>query len=201
MHQIQLPTNASQGGTSKATKPTKEKIFGMDQRLTELKLKLSKHIAWGKLYASLSPDGKVLQLAWKDSQIVLFMTTVSDGSEHVSRVRKRPTAKDKWIREAFGDQPFKRLEIPDFIDLYNHFMNSVDRADQIRTYYRRNRKEYRTWRPLWNYLFETTICNAALIWLDRGHSTKKKSGHFKFSDDACLRANGSLVVFQAYGSA
>ena len=108
------------------------------------------------------------------------MTTVSDGNEHVSRIRKRPTATDKWIREAFGDQPFKRLEIPDFIDLYNHFMNSVDRADQIRTYYRRNRREYRTWRPLWNYLFETTICNAALIWMDRGHSTKRKSGHLDF---------------------
>ena len=42
MHQLQFPTNASEGGTSKATKPTKEKNFGMDQRLTELKLKVVK---------------------------------------------------------------------------------------------------------------------------------------------------------------
>jgi hypothetical protein len=34
--------------------------------------------------------------------------------------------------------------------------------------------------PLWNYLFQTTICNAALIWIDQGHSTKKKGGHLKF---------------------
>jgi hypothetical protein len=37
-----------------------------------------------------------------------------------------------------------------------------------------------TWKPLWNYLFQTTICNAALIWMDQGHSTKKKSGNLKF---------------------
>jgi hypothetical protein len=59
-------------------------------------------------------------------------------------------------------------------------MNSVDRADQIRTYYRTNRRNYRTWKPLWNYLFQTTICNAALIWIDQGSSTKKEGGHLNF---------------------
>lgn len=59
-------------------------------------------------------------------------------------------------------------------------MNSVDRADQIRTYYHTNRRNYRTWKPLWNYLFQTTICNAALIWIDQGSSTKKKEGHLNF---------------------
>ena len=39
---------------------------------------------------------------------------------------------------------------------------------------------YRTWKPLWNYLLQTTICNAALIWMDQGHSTKKGGGHLKF---------------------
>jgi hypothetical protein len=64
--------------------------------------------------------------------------------------------------------------------MYNHFINGVDRADQIRTYYRTNRRNYRTWKPLWNYLFQTTICNAALIWMDQGYSAKKKGGHLKF---------------------
>jgi len=108
------------------------------------------------------------------------MTTLVDASTTVSRLRKRPNKKDKWIKQAFGDQPFKRLKIPDFIDMYNHLMNGVDRADQIRTYYRTNRRNYRTWKPLWNYLFQTTICNAALIWMDQGHSTKRKGGHLKF---------------------
>jgi hypothetical protein len=169
-----------QNRTIKAKKSEKEKNFGMNEKLTELKVKWSNHIAWGKLYGCLSPDEKVLQLAWKDSQVVLFMTTVVDARTTISRVRKRPNGGDKWIKAEFGDQPFKSLNIPEFIDMYNHFMNSVDRADQIRTYYRTNRKTYRTWKPLWNYLFQTTICNAALIWMDQGHSTKKRGGHLQF---------------------
>src|SRR5271155_196791 len=175
MHQMRF-----QDCTTKTKKPEKEKNFGMNEKLTELKTKWSNHIAWGKLYGCLSPDQKVLQLAWKDSQIVLFMTTVTDARTTISRVRKRPNGGDKWIKAEFGDQAFKSLNIPEFIDMYNHFMNGVDRADQIRTYYCTNRRNYRTWRPLWNYLFQTTICNAALIWMDQGHSTKKKGGHLKF---------------------
>ena len=95
----------------------------------------------------------MLQLAWKDSQIILFMTTLVDTSTTVSRLRKRPNKKDKWIKQAFRNQPFKRLEIPDFIDIYNHLMNGVDQADQIHTYYGTNQRSYYTWKPLWNYLF------------------------------------------------
>jgi hypothetical protein len=175
MHQIR-----SQDCATRAKKSVKEKNFGMNEKLTELKIKWSNHIAWGKLYGCLSPDQKVLQLAWKDAQMVLFMTTVVDARTTISRVRKRPNGGDKWIKAEFGDQAFKSLNIPEFIDMYNHFMNGVDRADQIRTYYRTNRRNYRTWRPLWNYLFQTTICNTALLWMDQGHSTKKKGGHLKF---------------------
>lgn len=100
------------------------------------------------------------------------MTTVSDGQETISRVRKRPNGKDKWVRAEFGDQPFKRLEIPDFIDMYNHFMNGVDRADHIRSYYRTNRRNYRTWKPLWDCLFHMT-------WANKGFS-KEKEGQLDF---------------------
>jgi hypothetical protein len=48
-------------------KPEKEKNFGMNENLTELKTKWLNHIPWGKLYGCLSPDQKVLQLAWKDA--------------------------------------------------------------------------------------------------------------------------------------
>ena len=98
----------------------------MNEKLLELKIKWSNHIAQGELYGCLSSDQKVLQLAWKDSQIVLFMTTLVDAQMTVSRVRKRPNKKDKWIKQAFRDQPFKRVKIPDFINMYNYLMNGVD---------------------------------------------------------------------------
>src|SRR6266480_4683732 len=153
----------SQGHIITVKKPEKERNFGMNEKLLKLKIKWSNYIAWGELYGYLSSDQKVLQLAWKDTQIILFMITLINAQMTVSQLRKRPNKKDKWIKQAFRDQPFKRLKIPDFIDMYNHLMNSVDRADQIRTYYRTNRRNYHTWKPLWNYLFQSTICNAALI--------------------------------------
>ena len=145
---------------------------GMSETLTELKTKWSNQIAWGKLYGCLSPDQKVLQLAWKNAQIILFMTTLTEARPTVSRARKKPN-KDKWIREALGNQSFKPLGIPDFIDLYNHLVNDVYREDKIYTH-------YRTWRFFWNHLLRTTIRIAALIWIDQGHSTEKNSGHLKF---------------------
>ena len=43
------------------------------------------------------------------------MTTLIDAQTTILQERKRPNKKDKWIKQAFRDQPFKRLEIPDFI--------------------------------------------------------------------------------------
>ena len=57
----------SQGCITRAKKPEKEKNFGMNEKLIELKTKWSNHIAWGELYGSLSSNQKVLQLAWKDT--------------------------------------------------------------------------------------------------------------------------------------
>src|SRR6266480_748232 len=62
-----IPQKTSQDRT-RAKKPEKEKNFGMNEKLMELKTKWSNHIAWGKLYGCLSSDKNVLQLAWKDSQ-------------------------------------------------------------------------------------------------------------------------------------
>jgi len=56
----------------------------MNEKLIELKMKWSNHIAWGELYGCLSSDQKVLQLAWKDAQIILFMTTLVDAHTTVS---------------------------------------------------------------------------------------------------------------------
>src|SRR6266516_3293986 len=73
-----IPQKTSQDRT-RAKKPEKEKNFGMNEKLIELKTKWSNHIAWGKLYGCLSSDKNVLQLAWQDSQIVLFMTTIVEA--------------------------------------------------------------------------------------------------------------------------
>ena len=59
----------------------------MDQRLVDLKLTHSAQIPWGELYGALSKDGQVMEFAWKDANVVLFMSTVDDGKFYASTMR------------------------------------------------------------------------------------------------------------------
>ena len=60
------------------------------------------------------------------------MTTVVTGKELVLRECRRPTVTATNIRTSrlvFGEDVTKDLWILQFIDAYNHFINSVDLAD------------------------------------------------------------------------
>jgi hypothetical protein len=77
------------------------------------------------------------------------MTTGHIPTEEITRNRKRPkkTSTNSTIaREVFNGQYRKELEIPLFIDSYNHYMNSVDVANQLRAtatvHFSRNEKEF-----------------------------------------------------------
>ena len=51
----------------------------INHRLADLKLTHAAQIEWGTLYATTSKDGQVMEFAWKDANIVLFMSTIDDG--------------------------------------------------------------------------------------------------------------------------
>jgi Transposase IS4 len=51
----------------------------IDRQLTDLKLLYQNQIPWGTLYTRLSEDETVIEFAWKDANMVLFMSTVSNG--------------------------------------------------------------------------------------------------------------------------
>ena len=79
-----------------------------------------------------------MEFAWKDQNVVLFMSTVSNNRKTVKRLRRRPakTATNARISRAmFREMTIKELDIPEFINIYNHYMNGVDSADQLRCYY------------------------------------------------------------------
>lgn len=70
--------------------------------------------------------------------MILFMSTVSDPRDIITRIRRRPTKTStnaRTSRAVFGETSIKALDIPAFIDMYNHYMNGVDNADQLRSYY------------------------------------------------------------------
>ena len=152
---------------TQAQRALTESNRGLDSRLLDLRNKWNTAIDWGKLYGYLSDDKRVLELAWKDQNVVLFMTTVSNGQKKINRLRRRPakTATNaRTSRAMFGhDESRKELPIPEFIDQYNHYMNGVDNADQLRCYYNTQRVHFKSWKPLWHFLLDTTITNSYKI--------------------------------------
>ena len=161
-------------------KLSKERFNG---DLVRLKTQFSHRLEWGEAYWALSANKTVLQAAWRDSQVVLFATTVADGTTYVERRRRRPaeaSRNKKPFEKAFGNAPVKLLGIPEMIDAYNHHKSEVDRFDQTRSYYSTQRARRRTWRPLLYFLFDLTLNN---IYRMSTYSTKtasKRGGHKNF---------------------
>ena len=97
--------------------------------------------------------------------MVLFMSTVLDSIKRIICQRRRPakTATNARIsRIVFGDAVVKDLPIPNYIDMYNHFMNGVDVADQLRSYYNTQKSYWKSWKALWHFLLDITVTNAYL---------------------------------------
>ena len=85
------------------------------ERLMDIKSTYTNQVLWGTQYWELSANKSVIQLAWKDAQIVLFASTVALPHEQVIWLPKRPakTATGGTItRKVFGDQPVKFLLYP-----------------------------------------------------------------------------------------
>ena len=57
----------------------KRALEQIDRSLADLKLVHLGQIEWGKLYGRLLEDGSVMEFAWKDADVVLFMSTVDLG--------------------------------------------------------------------------------------------------------------------------
>ena len=73
-----------------------------------------------------------MELAWKDQNVVLFITTMVTRYKKELVWRRRPanTATNaRTSRVVFGDKVTKKLWILQFINAYNHYVNRVDVAD------------------------------------------------------------------------
>ena len=69
---------------------------------------------------------------------MLFITIVSNDREFKSRLYRRFTkiaTNARTSRALFQGNEIKELDISEFINTYNHFMNGVDIIDQLRSYY------------------------------------------------------------------
>ncbi|KAF2808528.1 uncharacterized protein BDZ99DRAFT_478014 [Mytilinidion resinicola] len=159
--------------------------------LTDLKLSHDKQIPWGQLYAELSKSHKVMEFAWKDATVVLFLSTVHDGQNYVAKLRRRPATTNKGYRQTvkmFRNQPRAVLDIPEFIEEYNLWMCGVDIADQLRSYYNINRVYRKTWKPLFSFLLDIAVGNSYMLSSYRpepgsGERALRRDSHLQFCRD------------------
>jgi hypothetical protein len=129
---------ALQYGACGTARPTN----GIPPQLQKLK-EHAKEIPWGTLYALLVSN--VLCLAWQDNNTVFTLSTLHSADSFVPCKRKRPgkiSTNASIARRIFGNEVTKELDIPIFINDYNHYMNGVDLANQYRASYEAHLKGY-----------------------------------------------------------
>jgi hypothetical protein len=117
-----------------------------------------------------------MYVGFKDSAFVLAMSTVFDGTEKVTTLRKRPVAAlAKMARKAFEDQPITEKEIPLLYHRYNININSVDTRDQLRSYKNETvRRRRGGWQAVDGFLLVTVLTNSYLITLHADYNRELK---------------------------
>jgi hypothetical protein len=113
----------------------------------EIKNRFLTKLDWNTLLAKLVDD--ILCLAWQDNNIVLAMSSihiVDIVKDFIEKSRKRPTKTStnaRIIQKAFSSKHTKKLEIPLFIDDYNHYMGGVNLANQFKAAYETHKATFK----------------------------------------------------------
>ena len=83
--------------------------------------------------------------------MILFISIVSNSRDLVKRLRRRLAKiaiNARTSRAIFKEITTKELDISAFINIYNHYINKVDNADQLRYYYNTQRVYLKSWKSL-----------------------------------------------------
>ena len=73
-----------------------------------------------------------MEFAWKDQNVVLFISIVSNDRKIVKRLRRRSAkivTNARTFRAMFREITIKELNISKFINMYNYYINEINSAD------------------------------------------------------------------------
>ena len=111
---------------------TRKNAKGIPKQLLDLK-EHNRALVWNSCISILV--NSVLCFLWQDNNAMLGITTAYSLHVLIKRLRTRPSTTSTnadIVLPVFGDLKKKELEIPYAIDEYNHYMNGVDRNNQLR---------------------------------------------------------------------
>ena len=129
---------------------------------------------------------------WMDNGLVFCVSTLHKVGNKIRRLRRRPrlTEKNKnHVREIWGKEGTKEIEIPTIIDDYNHWMGGVDLADQRIAYYQPDMRCRRNWIPMFVQVLSIIRSNSYVVY--KSCSQMKAMSHKQFTLEmiATLMAN------------
>ncbi len=146
---------------------TRKDAKGIPNDLLKLK-EAKRHLVWDSVVARVV--GKCLVFLWQDNSVLIAISTAhslyrQEDRTEVNRRRPRVTDRNRTIIiPVFSTESVKKLDIPAPIDDYNHGMNGVDIANQLRSAYSCARPLEAQWpRVPFYYLVDTAVVNAFLI--------------------------------------
>ncbi len=183
---------------------TRKNADGIPQDLIDAKNK-NYLLQWGEDVST--QVGNALCFLWQDNNAVLGVTTsfsLHREQDHVVKTRKRPkktSTNAAIVWPAFEGNWQKDLPIPTLIDVYNHHMNGVDLANQLRhSFSCQLPQEQRWWRPIAYWLFDICANNAYIIWqrFQSKRKTRSRRLHPEFQGQlirGLLAINPDLPIY------
>ena len=132
--------------------------------LKELKARILIKLKWNTLFTIVVQD--ILCLAWQDNNIVLTLSNihiVDKVEDFQEKARNRPIkilTNRRIIRKVFRSEHTKNLQIPYFINNYNHYIGGINLINQFREAYETYKPIFRTWQPLFYQLINIAYVNA-----------------------------------------
>ncbi|RKL08705.1 hypothetical protein BFJ70_g16774 [Fusarium oxysporum] len=168
------------------------------------KLPDGKPLLFNKVYLIPTKDKQVLQIAWKDSSVVLFLSTMHSATplNRTPKERKLPAkrgtkAEAQRLKEVFNGDQARIIPIPSVAAQYNDEMNHVDRGDQIRSYTSYQHRFRRgPWQALlWSFLLDVALANSFIL--------QKKTRQPRWKPYSTLRDWKEAIynaIFNKYGT-
>ena len=122
--------------------------------------------------------GQFMICRWIDNNQVTMVTNVHTCDESITRTRRRPRKNSTnrgHVELVWGASPTKEIDIPGFIDDYNHWMLGVDKADQLIAYYRPNLRCRRNWMPLLFHALDVARINSFIAATSLGWTSTSRT--------------------------